>query len=96
MAKIVLNYEGPEGTKLKRALEAFALERGESVEAAMLPYLRGIAQQIGLDANDDESDQEGSLSKAERRANKAGQARKDRAAEAAAKTVTTEVPPTTK
>lgn len=81
MAKIVLNIEGAEGTKLKRALEAHALEQGQTVEECLLPVLRGIAQHVGLDANDDETDQEASLAKAERKAVRAKQARDDRAAE---------------
>lgn len=68
MAKIVLNYPGPIGAKYSRALEAFALQQGQSIEDVMEPYLRGIAQQIGVNANDDEADQNASLEIAERRA----------------------------
>ena len=51
MAKIVLNIDTPDAAKLKRALEAHALEQGRTVEEALLPVLRGIAQHVGLDAN---------------------------------------------
>lgn len=83
MTKIVLNLETPDGGKLKRALEAHALQQGQTVEECLLPVLRGIAQHVGLDANDTEEDQEASLAKAERRGSRAKQARDGRAAEAA-------------
>ena len=68
MAKIVLNIDTPDAGKLKRALEAHALQQGQTVEECLLPVLRGIAQHVGLDANDDETDQNASLEIAERRA----------------------------
>lgn len=83
MAKIVLNIDTPDAAKLKRAMEAHALEQGQTVEECLLPVLRGIAQHVGLDANDTEEDQEASLAKAERRGSRAKQASDDRAAEAA-------------
>lgn len=83
MAKIVLNIDTPDAAKLKRAMEAHALEQGQTVEECLLPVLRGIAQHVGLDANDTEEDQEAILAKAERRGSRAKQARDGRAAEAA-------------
>jgi hypothetical protein len=102
MAKIVLNYDGnPNGAKYKRSLEAFALQQGKTPEEIMEPIMRGIAQQVGLDANDSEEDQEASLAKAERKGARAKQAREDRASEAArlaseAASPKTEPTPTTK
>lgn len=83
MAKIVLNIDTPDAGKLKRALEAHALQQGQTVEECLLPVLRGIAQHVGLDANDDEAGQEESLTRAERRGTKAKQGREAIAAEAA-------------
>lgn len=83
MAKIVLNIDTPDAGKLKRAMEAHALQQGQTVEECLLPVLRGIAQHVGLDANDDEAGQEESLTRAERKATRAKQARDGRAAEAA-------------
>lgn len=68
MAKIVLNIDTPDAAKLKRALEAHALQQDQTVEECLLPTLRGIAQQMGVNANDDEADQNASLEIAERRA----------------------------
>lgn len=45
----------------------------------MEPYLRGIAQQMGIDANDTDEDQEATLSKSERRAAHIAQDRQDAA-----------------
>lgn len=74
MAKIVLTIETPDAAKLKRALEAHATIQGITIEEFLIPVLRGIAQHVGLNANDTEEDQEFSLSRAERRArNKAEQ-----------------------
>ena len=75
MANLNLKLEGPEGAKLKRSVEAFALQQGATVEDVLLPTLRAIAQQIGIDANDDETDQEASLSRSERRAARIADAR---------------------
>lgn len=83
MGNINLKLEGPEGAKLKRALEAHALQQGQTVEECLLPVLRGIAQQVGLDANDDETDQEESLKRAERKGARTQADREARAAEAA-------------
>lgn len=83
MTKIVLNLDTPDAGKLKRALEAHALQQGQTVEECLLPVLRGIAQHVGLDANDEEADQEAALAKAERKGNKAKADREARAAEAA-------------
>lgn len=84
MAKINLNYDGnPNGGKYKRALEALALQQGQTPEEIMEVYLKGIAQQMGVDANDDETDQEAALTRSERKGAKAKQARADRADEAA-------------
>lgn len=83
MAKIALNYPGANGAKYQRSLDAFALQQGKTPEEIMEPILRGIAQQVGLDANDDEMDQEAALAKAERKGNKAKADRETRAAEAA-------------
>ncbi len=82
MAKIVLNIDTPDAAKLKRAMEAHALQQGQTVEECLLPVLRGIAQHVGLDANDDEAVQEESLTRAERRGTKAKQGREAIAAEA--------------
>lgn len=83
MAKLVLDLsEVPNGAKLKRAVETHALELGQTVEQCLLPTLRGIAEQVGINANDDETDQEASLAKAERRAARTKQARDERNAEA--------------
>lgn len=82
MASINLKYPGPIGAKYQRALDAFALQQGQSAEDVMEPYLRGIAQQMGVDANDDETDQEAALTRAERKGTKAKQERAERAAEA--------------
>ena len=68
MAKIVLNIDTPDAAKLKRAMEAHATQQGQTIEECLLPTLRGIAQQMGIDANDDEADQEAALTRAERRA----------------------------
>ena len=75
MPKLVLNLDGPDGPKLKRSVEAFALQQGATVEEAMMPFLRGIAQQMGVDATDDEADQETRLSHSERRAARIADAR---------------------
>jgi len=83
MAKIVLNYPGANGAKFQRSLDAFALQQGKTPEEIMEPILRGIAQQVGVNFNDDEADQDESLTKAERQGAKAKQARDDRAAETA-------------
>lgn len=83
MPKIVLNIDTPDAGKLKRSLEAHALQQGQTIEECLLPVLRGIAQHVGLDANDDEADQDAALSRAERKANKAKADRESRAAEAA-------------
>ena len=40
-----------------------------------MPFLRGIAQQMGVDATDDEADQETRLSHSERRAARIADAR---------------------
>ena len=83
MAKINLNYDGnPNGAKYRRALEAFALQQGQSAEDIMETYLRGIAQQLGVSFADEESEQEASLTTAERKGTKAKKARDVRAAEA--------------
>lgn len=83
MANLNLKLEGPEGAKLKRSVEAFALQQGVTVEDVFLPTLRAIAQQVGLDANDDETDQEAALAKAARKGSKAKAEREARAVEAA-------------
>lgn len=76
MAKLNLNYDGnPNGAKYKRALDSLALQQGQTPEEIMEIYLRGIAQQMGIDANDDEADQEASLSRSERRAARIADAR---------------------
>jgi len=78
MAKINLNYDSnPNSGKYKRALEAFALQQGQSAEEVMEVYLRGIAQQMGIDANDTDEEQEATLAKSERRATRIAQARQD-------------------
>lgn len=77
MAKIVLNIDGPEGTKIRRALDAFALLHGQTVEESLMPTLRGIAQQMGVDANDTDEDQEANLSRSEGRAARIAQARQN-------------------
>lgn len=81
MAKIVLNIEGAEGTKLKRAVEAHALEQGQTVEECLLPTLRGIAQHVGVNFAEDETDQEEAVSRAESDARKAESRRVEAAAE---------------
>lgn len=83
MAKMILNFEGLEGVKLKRSVEAFSMERGQTLEETMLPFLRGISQQVGVNANDDEVDQEDALARAEKRGAKAKAGRDARAAETA-------------
>ena len=75
MAKIVLNIDTPDAAKLKRAMEAHALEQGQTVEECLLPVLRGIAQHVGLDANDSTEEQEEALSRAERRARRKSEQR---------------------
>ena len=79
MATITLKYPGPTGAKYLRALDAFALQQGQTVEETIEPYLKGIAQQVGVDANDTDEDQEATLSKSERRAARIAQDRQDAA-----------------
>lgn len=79
MATINLKYQGATGAKYLRALNAFALQQGQSIDDVMEPYLRGIVQQMGIDANDTDEDQEATLSKSERRAAHIAQDRQDAA-----------------
>ncbi|MBK9580295.1 MAG: hypothetical protein IPO40_24785 [Fibrobacteres bacterium] len=74
MATINLKYQGATGAKYMRALNAFALQQGQSIDDVMEPYLRGIAQQMGIDANDTDEDQEAILSRSEGRAARIAQA----------------------
>lgn len=75
MASINLKYPGANGAKYLRALDAFALQQGQTAEDILEPYLRSISQQMGVDANDTDEDQEATLAKSERRAARIAQAR---------------------
>ena len=75
MTEIIFRIDGAEGVKLKRALEAFALEKGVSTGDLIKPWLRGIAQQIGLDASHEEAYQESALLSAENRAKRENEKR---------------------
>lgn len=77
MAKLVFNFEGTDGAKLKRAFDSFCMQNGQTGEEVLLPTLRGIAQQMGVDANDTDEDQEATLSRSEGRAARIAQARQN-------------------